>query len=113
MSTTTTHLAAFSSLLAHDEEAGLLHMRDLQIIALLVAHNVPLAVGAVATLLSISSSHVSRVTDKLVGRGLLMRAASLNDRRIALLEPTAAGRALDERVRAHFRSATPEGVPSC
>jgi DNA-binding MarR family transcriptional regulator len=101
---TTSHLAAFSSLLAHDEEAGALHMRDLQVIALLVSHRTPLSVGAIATLLSISSSHVSRVTDKLVGRGLLGRVASPTDRRIALVEPTEAGRALDDRVRAHFHA---------
>jgi DNA-binding MarR family transcriptional regulator len=107
MSAATSHLAAFSSLLAHDEEAGALHMRDLQIIALLVSHGTPLSVGAIATLLSISSSHVSRTTDKLVGRGLLARAVSQTDKRIALVEPTEAGRVLDDRIRAHFHASGP------
>lgn len=106
-SATTSHLAAFSSLLAHDQEAGALHMRDLQIIALLVAEGTPLSVGAIAALLSISSSHVSRVTDKLVGRGLLARAPSPTDRRIALVIPTEAGRALDDRIRSHFHATGP------
>lgn len=100
------HLAAFSTLLAHDPDASRLHMRDLQIVALLVAHAQPLSVGAVAALLNVSSPHVSRTADKLVQRGLLARNPSASDRRIALLEPTPAGRALDERVREHFQAAT-------
>jgi DNA-binding MarR family transcriptional regulator len=102
------HLAAFSTLLAGDKDAARLHMRDLQVIALLVAHGVPLPIGSVATMLSISGPYVSRIADKLVGRALLTRTASEHDRRIALLAPTPAGRALDERVRAHYATATPD-----
>lgn len=101
------HLAAFSALLARDEIAGRLHMRDLQIIALLIAHDVPMTVGTVAALLEVSSPHISRIADKLVERGLLARTHSTEDRRIALLAPTGEGRALDERVRAHFANAMP------
>lgn len=96
------HLAAFSSLLAADADASRLHMRDLQVIALLVAHATPLSVGTIATMLTVSSPHISRVCDRLVTRGLLTRTESPTDRRIALLAPTPAGRALDERVRAHY-----------
>jgi DNA-binding MarR family transcriptional regulator len=98
------HLAAFSSLLAHDPDASKLHMRDLQVIALLVAHDVPLSIGAIATMLSVSSPHISRVCDRLVTRDLLVRNESPTDRRIALLTPTPAGRALDERVARHYQS---------
>jgi DNA-binding MarR family transcriptional regulator len=104
------HLAAFSSLLARDAESSKLHMRDLQIIALLVAHRTSLSVGAIATLLDISSPHVSRVADKLVTRGLLKRVADKDDRRLALFEPTKAGRALDMRVRDHYAAATAPGA---
>ena len=102
------HLTAFSALLALDEEAGALHMRDLQIIALLVAQGTPLAVGMVATMLGISSPHVSRMADKLVLRGLLARIESPTDRRIALLEPTPAGHALDARVHTFYASTMPK-----
>ena len=104
------HLAAFSALLARDEIAGQLHMRDLQIIALLIAHDTPMTIGTVAALLSVSPPHVSRISDKLVTRGLLVRTHSAEDRRLALLAPTAEGRALDERVRAHFANALPQTV---
>jgi DNA-binding MarR family transcriptional regulator len=99
------HLAAFSMLLARDEETAGMPMRDLQIIALLVAHNTPLAVGQVATMLDLSHPYVGRVADKLVTQGLLARSEDPTDRRIALLEPTRAGRALDQRVQGHYASA--------
>ena len=102
------HLAAFSALLARDEIAGRLHMRDLQIIALLIAHDTPMTIGTVAALLEVSSPHISRIADKLVERGLLERTHSTEDRRVALLTPTAQGRALDQRVRAHFADAMPK-----
>jgi DNA-binding MarR family transcriptional regulator len=104
------HLAAFASMLSGDEDTSAMHLRELQIIALLVAHEVPLSVGMVATMLSISQSHISRVADKLVIRKLIVRVESPTDRRIVLLEPTPAGRSLDAQVRAHYRSAQPATV---
>jgi DNA-binding MarR family transcriptional regulator len=104
------HLAAFSALLARDEIAGQLHMRDLQVIALLIAHDTPMTIGTVAALLGVSSPHVSRVAEKLVNRGLLERTHGKEDRRNAMLAPTEEGRALDQRVRAHFADALPKQV---
>jgi DNA-binding MarR family transcriptional regulator len=100
-----THLQAFSTMLAHDDDAKALNTRDLQIIALLVAHNAPLTVGAISTLMSLSSQQVSRLTRKLCERGFLARREDKNDWRLVLYVPTKAGRALDERVRAHFETA--------
>jgi DNA-binding MarR family transcriptional regulator len=106
----TGHLTAFSHLLAQDQDASKLHMRDLQVIALLVANDTPMSVGQVAKQLTISTSHCSRVVDKLVLRKLLRRTDSMTDRRIAYLAPTPEARALDERVRAHFQAASEEAL---
>lgn len=94
------HLAAFSSLIAADKDASRLTNRDLQVIALIV-HQEAMTIGAVANALALSAGYVSRLTDKLVGRGLLRRTEG-TDRRIVLLTPTEAGHALDTRVRGHF-----------
>ena len=102
------HLVAFSALLARDEVAGQLHMRDLQVIALLIAHDTPMTIGTVAALLGVSSPHISRLAEKLVNRGLLERTHSKEDRRNAMLAPTEEGRALDQRVRAHYANALPQ-----
>lgn len=105
-----THLAAFSTMLAHDADAGKLNQRDLQLLALLCAHENPLSVGQMATMIGLSSSHAGRVVDKLTLRGFVTRGRdTANDRRVVMVEPTAAGRALDARVRQHFeRSALEE-----
>lgn len=110
---TLAHLTAFSSMLARDEETAKLNLRDLQIVALLVAHKTPLTFGTIATMLSLSPSHVSRVGEKLVAAGFVVRRradAEENpaDRRVVMLEATATGIALDVRVRKHFRAAAPK-----
>jgi DNA-binding MarR family transcriptional regulator len=105
---TSAHLIAFSHLLARDKEAGSLNTRDLQAVALMVAQGVPLTVGQIAALLTISSPTCSRLLHKLVRRGLLRHAAtSPLDRRLVRLEPTPAGCALDRRVNAHYHAAAP------
>lgn len=105
MTPTSAHLIALSHMLAMDPEAGTLNTRDLQIVALLVAHKHKLPVGQIAEMLKISSSHCSRLTDRLVERGFLARSAHHADRRIVLLQPTKAGRALDTRVSRAYWSA--------
>jgi DNA-binding MarR family transcriptional regulator len=105
---TAQHLAAFSSLLASDNEAGKLNQRDLQLLALLVVHDTPMSVGQIATMVSLSPSHAGRVIDKLVTRKLIERISGA-DRRTAQLRPTAAGRALDARVRRHFEASARQG----
>lgn len=100
-----THLQAFSSLLAHDQEAAQLHMRDLQILSLLVSHGVPLSVSAVATIVGVSVPMISRAAEKLVQRGLLTRGVHVSDRRQVLLSPSDSGARLDARVKQHFHTA--------
>ena len=73
---------------------------------MIVAREAALPVSTVATMISISAPHVSRTAEKLVQRGLLKRSHSPSDRRIALLEPTPEGRALDTRVQQHYHAAT-------
>lgn len=96
------HLAAFSTMLARDRDTAQLHIRDLQVIAFLVSQGIPVSVGVVAAQLGLSSPSVSRIAVKLASLKLITRAEHPDDLRITLLEPTLAGRALDDRVRANF-----------
>lgn len=107
---TQSHLAAFSALLAHDAQAGRLNMRDLQVLALVVSNREPIGVGEMATMLSISPPAASRIANKLVDRGLLRRFGIPTDRRIALLEPTPEGHALNDQVRSYFESSANQSV---
>ena len=108
MNDTSKHLIAFSHLLAKDHVAGSLNFRELQIIALVNAWSkTPLSVGGIAEALNISSPAISRHVQKLVSRGLLQRDAIDSDRRLVLLNVTAAGRALDERVKKHYATSAP------
>lgn len=103
------HLVAFSSMLARDADTAKLNMRDLQVMALLVAHKTPLTFGSIATMLSLSPSYVSRVGEKLVLAGFVVRREdNPTDRRVVMLEATPTGIALDVRVRKHFRATTPK-----
>jgi DNA-binding MarR family transcriptional regulator len=107
MNAVSSHLQAFSALLAADSDARNLHTRDLQLLALIVSEATPISVGQAATSLGIASSHCSRVADKLVQRGLIVRSEKHSDRRIMQLAPSKTGRMLDARVRDHFRASTP------
>lgn len=98
------HLAALSSLLAHDPDAGRLHVRHLQLLALLCSSGDPVPVHAVAERLGLSQSQTSRVLIKLEDHGLIDRTKLRDDLRLCLAVPTAAGRALDARVRAHVET---------
>ena len=106
MNATFAHLQAFSSLLARDHDAGQLHTRHVQIVCLLCAQGGPLSVGAIAALSGISTSQVSRITDRLAERGLVSKRRDEIKGQTVVIAPTATGRALDERVRASFRAAT-------
>ena len=110
MHATADHLLAFSSLLAQDPDAQRLHHRHLQVLALVCANTLPLSVRGIAEQIKLSPSATSRAVDKLVERGLLTRADSADDRRVAVVLPTEAGARLDLRVRGHFaRAAQPAG----
>ena len=105
MSTPYAHLAAFSSLLARDEDAGRLNTRHVQLVSEICAH-APISIGELAIKSHLSPSQTSRLVDFLTERGFISRTVNPSNRRISLLEPTPAGRALDSRVRAHFVAAT-------
>ena len=100
------HLAAFSSLLARDKDAGRLNTRHVQLVCLLCAQDGPVTVGHVATMAALPSWSVSRLADKLIDHGLITRTRDTHDDRRVFLAPTAEGRALDARVREHFATAT-------
>jgi DNA-binding MarR family transcriptional regulator len=111
MNATAAHLMAFSSLLARDTETRQLHMRHLQVLATVCAHPAPLSIAALATILEVSPSAMSRAVDRLVDRHLLNRTESAEDRRVAVVSPTEAGRALDTRVMQHYAGTAPAPVP--
>lgn len=105
LSATASHLTAFSHLLANDSIAGKLNMRELQIIALLADGGKAMTIGDIAGALTLSSSYLSRVVEKLVKLGFVKRAAQASDRRLVLIAVSTSGRALNERVRQQFASA--------
>lgn len=107
MSDTSSHLWAFSALLASDPEAGKLHTRHLQLLALIVEHGQPLARVDAAAVLECSPGIITRTADRLVEIGFLTRRDSALDRRISELEATALGRAVNERIRKYFEHARP------
>jgi DNA-binding MarR family transcriptional regulator len=95
------NLVALSSLLAHDEDAGRLNTRHLQLLAHLCASGEPMTVGTVAAGIGLSHSQTSRIVTKLGTHGLIEKTMNDGDQRLCLVAPTTAGRALDARVRAH------------
>lgn len=103
-------MAAFSSLLAHDAQAGRLNMRDLQVLALLAQNDEAVGLAEMAVTLSVSPAVASRIATKLVDRGLIIRFDNPTNRRASLLEPTPAGRALDAKVRAYYESSAKQPV---
>jgi DNA-binding MarR family transcriptional regulator len=107
MSTTATHLWAFSALLAADPAMGKLNPRHLQLLALVCDNGVPLARGDAAAVLEISAPTISRTADRLIEIGLLTRTDSADDRRVSEISATALGRAVNERVRSYFEYAKP------
>jgi DNA-binding MarR family transcriptional regulator len=104
---TMTHLWAFSALIAADAEAGRLHTRHLQILGALCAEATPVSVSSLAAALDIEQGALSRHALRLADRGLLTRAESPADRRITLLAPTPAGRALNDRMLAAHAATAP------
>jgi DNA-binding MarR family transcriptional regulator len=100
------HLAALSSLLASDVEAGQLHTQHLRLLALLCASDHPLSLSQVAALGGVSLPSASRLIRRLVDREFVSRAVYADNWRTVSLSPTQAGRDLDARVRAHVTTAT-------
>lgn len=108
MSETSTHLWAFSALLASDPEAGKLNLRHLQLLALIVEHGQPLSRVDAAAVLECSPGIITRTADRLVEIGFLTRTDSADDRRVSEMEATPLGRAVNERVRSYFEHARPK-----
>lgn len=77
-------------------------------VLVIVASRGPLHLGAVAQGLDVHLSNATRACDRLVAAGLLDRRDDPADRRHLLLELTAAGRELVERVMGHRRAAIAE-----
>lgn len=100
------HLAALTSLLASDAEAGQLHTQHLRLLALLCAASEPLSLGQVAALAGVSAPTASRLIRRLVERRFVTRATDADNWRTVRLAPTQAGRDLDARVRAHVTTAS-------
>lgn len=70
---------------------------------LVLAHNGPCNVSAVADDLGVHMSNATRVCDRLVSAGLLRRRRDERDRRHVLLELTADGRSLFDQAMAYRR----------
>lgn len=105
-----THLLAFSSLLARDPDAGRLNIRDLQILTMIVDAGHPISGVDVARTVKISGSQVTKVVDRLELHGLIRRGRTKEDRRLVTLSPTDQGRDLDRRIRAYFQAAKPHAA---
>jgi DNA-binding MarR family transcriptional regulator len=100
------HLAALTSLLASDVEAGQLHTQHLRLLALLCASDRPLSLGQVAAMAGVSAPTASRLIRRLVDREFVSRSTDADNWRTVALTPTQAGRDLDARVRAHVTTAS-------
>jgi DNA-binding MarR family transcriptional regulator len=98
------HLLALSSLLAHDPDAGQLHTQHLRMLAMLCNDPQAMTLNDCINRLDLSPSQGSRLAKRLVARRLLRKRRDEPNGRHVLLIPTAAGRALDERVRGHVEA---------
>jgi DNA-binding MarR family transcriptional regulator len=101
------HLAILGAI-AKDTEAGQLHIRHLQMVAMLAgATGFRANVGRVAFTIGLPSSTVTRAADRLVELGLAVRVHSETDRRNVEIVLTETGLGLDRRVAAALA-----GVPA-
>jgi DNA-binding MarR family transcriptional regulator len=89
------------SVAAVEDEVTLPQLRVL----VMIASRGTLHLGAVAAGLGVHPSNATRAVDRLVVAGLLDRRDDPSDRRHLVLELTAAGNALVERVMSHRREA--------
>ena len=96
-----------SALLAQDQQASWLHTRHLLALRTVCEHWRPLSVHALAALIDATPSTTSRTADRLVAEGLLTRTDNPDDRRVALLEPTQAGRDLNARIARYLLATDP------
>jgi DNA-binding MarR family transcriptional regulator len=71
------------------------------VLHLTVMHR-PIDTGVVAAVAHVSTGTVTRCAAALIKRGLLRRSVPTKDRRRSLLAPTAAGWALNQRLRAQL-----------
>lgn len=90
--------ALVSHALAQDREARHLHWQHLVLLAVLSDHPKPLSLYAMAELIDLSPSQVSRLVKRLVEGGFVVRNLDPADARRHTLTPTTTGRALCERV---------------
>ena len=77
-------------------------------VLVMVSSRGPLNLGAVAAGLGVHPSNATRAVDRLVGAGLLSRSDDPTDRRNLVLELTAAGQALVDKVMNERRAAIAE-----
>ena len=73
-------------------------------VLVLLHDNGPLTIGAIALELGVNPSNATRVADRLERLGLVTRAPSSHDRRIVLVEATAAGEGVVRDVTRHRRA---------
>jgi DNA-binding MarR family transcriptional regulator len=96
------HLAVLAAI-AKDADAGKLHIRHLQMVAILaLAAGNRANIGRVAFSIGLPSSAVTRAADRLVELGLAVRVHSEEDRRQVEIVLTETGLGLDRRVAAAF-----------
>jgi DNA-binding MarR family transcriptional regulator len=67
----------------------------------------PIAMSVLADVLICDASNITGIVDKLESRGLIVRQAAENDRRIKMLAVTAKGRELRERLSARLMDPPP------
>lgn len=107
MSRRTEHLAALTSLLAADAEAGRLHTQHLRLLGDVIEAGGVTTLTDCARRVGLSYTQVSRLAKLLIERGLMERTWNRDDARRHLVTPTAKGRALDDRVRGYVAAAKP------
>jgi DNA-binding MarR family transcriptional regulator len=94
-------------LLASDSDAGKLHTRHLQLLALICENGAPLTRLDAAAVLEISPQAITRTADRLIEVGFLTRTDCPDDRRVSEMDATDLGRAVNERVRSYYEHASP------
>jgi len=87
--------------LAADPDASILNYQHLQVLSVICSRPAPPTAGEIAAAMKIDRMLAWRRIDLLAERGFLTRRRRDDDpdRRSVYFEPTAAGRALDQRVR--------------
>ncbi len=94
-------LTALDAELAKDEVLGPLEVTSAQLIVLvkLAGQDRPAATSELCKGISYDAGAMTRMLDRLEAKGLILRSRSEQDRRVVLLELTAAGKAAYPRIR--------------